>query len=90
MKATRFLIDGAVQGVGYRYFARRAALELGIRGFVRNLPDGTVEALAAGAAEAIRAFAERLRQGPRGSRVDSIESWEIESIEEVTGFEIRP
>ena len=52
----RALVSGTVQGVGYRAFARRAALELGIRGHARNLPDGRVEVLACGEAAALEEF----------------------------------
>lgn len=69
-RAVHIQITGEVQGVGYRYFARGAAQRLGVRGFVRNLPDGQVEAVAVGAAEAVDAFLAALRRGPAGSCVD--------------------
>ena len=62
--ARRLLVAGRVQGVGFRYFARAAALELGLVGWVRNLHDGRVELLAQGPARSLDALAERLRQGP--------------------------
>jgi acylphosphatase len=82
VKARRAVVKGRVQGVGYRFFAERAARELGIRGWVRNLPDGSVEALAEGEDDAIARFLDRLRQGPRGSRVESL----AEEDRAVTGF----
>ena len=51
--ARRFVITGRVQGVGFRYFTQDAALREGVTGWVRNLPDGGVEALAEGEAEAV-------------------------------------
>ncbi len=64
---------GRVQGVGFRFFAERAARELGICGWVRNLPDGTVETLAEGDEDAVQRYLDRLRKGPLGSRVDAVE-----------------
>jgi acylphosphatase len=72
VKARRALVTGRVQGVGYRFFAERAARELGVRGWVRNLPDGRVEAVAEGDDDALALFLERLRQGPRGARVERV------------------
>ncbi len=71
--ARRYLVSGYVQGVGFRWFVRRVAEELGVTGWVRNLPDGQVEAEAAGTPEALAAFEERLRQGPAGARVGAVE-----------------
>jgi acylphosphatase len=89
MKATRFLVSGVVQGVGYRFFAVRAAEGLGISGYARNLPDGRVEVLAQGAPDALSRFKDVLRQGPRGGRVDSIESSEAALDPDLDDFEIR-
>jgi acylphosphatase len=75
-------VRGRVQGVGYRFFAERAARELGVHGWVRNLPDGSVEAVAEGEDEAIVDFLARLREGPRGSRVESL----AEDDRAVSGF----
>jgi acylphosphatase len=70
--ARRLLVSGRVQGVGYRWFAiERASLE-GITGWVRNLPEGDVEVVAEGDAEAMDRFERALRQGPRGARVDDV------------------
>jgi acylphosphatase len=68
----RALVSGTVQGVGYRAFARRAALELDIRGHAVNLPDGRVEVLACGEAAALDAFIAELRSGPKWSRVTAV------------------
>jgi len=70
--ARRALVQGRVQGVGFRYFAVRAARELGVSGWVRNLPDGTVETMAEGESAAVERYIERLRQGPVASRVDRV------------------
>ena len=73
MTARRAVVQGRVQGVGFRFFTERAARELGVRGWVRNLPDGSVEALAEGDEAALTTFIERLKRGPLSSRVDRVE-----------------
>ena len=65
-------MQGRVQGVGFRYFAARAARELGVAGWVRNLPDGSVETLVEGEATAVEGYLDRLRRGPSASRVDGV------------------
>jgi len=90
MKATRYLITGIVQGVGFRFFTERAARSLGLRGYVRNLPDGRVEAVAGGTAENLEDFGGRLRIGPAGARVDDVTTEEMELNQTVERFVIRP
>ncbi|HEY1306318.1 MAG TPA: acylphosphatase [Vicinamibacterales bacterium] len=70
--ARRFLIRGRVQGVGFRYFARDVALREGVTGWVRNLPDGRVEALVEGEVEAVTRVERAFRTGPGGARIDSV------------------
>ncbi|HSP62155.1 MAG TPA: acylphosphatase, partial [Pyrinomonadaceae bacterium] len=65
MVARRFLISGAVQGVGYRFFAQRAAARHQVTGYVKNLDDGRVEALAEGPATDVEMFKHDLAAGPR-------------------------
>ena len=72
MTARRAVVKGRVQGVGFRWFAERVARELGVRGWVRNRSDGTVETLAEGDDSAVAAYLARLESGPRGSRVDGV------------------
>jgi acylphosphatase len=76
--ARRLLVSGRVQGVGYRWFALRAAQEIGLVGWVRNLPDGRVEALAEGSDEQLERFVARLRKGPIASKVSAVEASEAE------------
>jgi acylphosphatase len=71
--ARRWFVRGRVQGVGFRYFAQRAALELGLTGYVRNLDDGSVEAYASGSEEELSRFAALLQRGPRGALVQTVE-----------------
>lgn len=67
-----FLVQGRVQGVGYRWFVQREAGELDLRGWVRNTDDGDVEIVASGAQEDLAELRASLRRGPRGSRVDRV------------------
>ena len=70
--ARRFLISGRVQGVGFRWFAKDAAAREGVCGFVRNLPDGRVEAFVEGDAESVTRVEMALRRGPGGARIDTV------------------
>ncbi len=67
-----FLIQGRVQGVGFRWFVQREAGELDLRGWVRNTEDGDVEVVAAGNQAELAELRATLRRGPRGSRVDRL------------------
>jgi acylphosphatase len=71
-KTVRLGIAGSVQGVGYRIWATRRATGLGLRGWVRNRFDGSVEVLATGPPGAVTAFVEACRQGPRAAQVDAV------------------
>ena len=71
--ARRFVINGRVQGVGFRYFAYDLALREGVTGWVQNLPDGRVEAVVEGDAEAVDRVERALRSGPRGARVEAVD-----------------
>ena len=70
--ARRYLISGRVQGVGFRYFAKDVAEREGVSGWVRNLPDGRVEALVEGEEEAVTRVERALWQGPGGARVAAV------------------
>jgi acylphosphatase len=70
--ARRYVISGRVQGVGFRWFTQDAASREGVTGWVRNLPDGRVEALVEGEAEAVTRVERALRSGPRGARVEDM------------------
>ena len=85
--ARRAVVHGVVQGVGFRYFAHRAARELGIRGWVRNRPDGSVETVAEGDEGAVAEYLARLERGPAGARVERIEVVAA-AIESFSAFEV--
>jgi len=70
--ARRFLISGRVQGVGFRWFTHDAAVRAGVTGWVRNLPDGRVEAWVEGDADAVTRVEAALRSGPRGARIETV------------------
>jgi len=68
----RIVVEGAVQGVGYREFTRRAALRLNVSGWVRNRSDGAVEALVRGSPEGVEALIVEMRDGPRFAVVERL------------------
>jgi len=70
----RIVVRGRVQGVGYRDFVYMRARFLGLRGYVRNLPDmRSVEVVAEGQRDALEQLLDHLREGPRGARVDALD-----------------
>jgi acylphosphatase len=88
--AKRFYVSGAVQGVGFRFFAERVAAQLGVAGYVKNLFDGRVEVYAMGSAAQLGALKNELRRGPRLSGVDQIAEIDAEILPEFsTGFTIE-
>lgn len=87
MIARRVTVAGRVQGVGFRFFAERSARELGLKGWVRNMPDGSVESVAEGEDDAISRYLDRLRQGPRMGGVERVQVEEI-SVSGFSSFEI--
>ena len=73
MDVTRHLrIEGRVQGVGFRFYMQRKALELGVTGWVRNRLDGTVEAVVQGTPEAVETMIAAARRGPRNAMVSAL------------------
>jgi len=69
MPQIHVVLSGRVQGVGYRYYALRSAQRLNLHGWVRNLPDGSVELEAEGARDALERFEEEMRRGPAAAEV---------------------
>jgi acylphosphatase len=72
--ARRFLVSGRVQGVGFRYFIYDHARREGVAGSVRNLPDGRVDVVVEGDAEAVDRVERAIRRGPPGARVEHVET----------------
>ena len=87
--ARKFLIKGEVQGVGYRFFAQRAAARHQIVGYVRNCPDGTVEALAEGPAVSVEAFKNDLATGPQWAVVDHLDEINLDPSGTYSAFRIE-
>jgi acylphosphatase len=85
--AKRFVVHGKVQGVGYRIFAQTCASALELTGWVRNLPDGTVEAMAEGTPDQLKEFSFDLSRGARYARVIRIEEFEA-PLEGHTSFSV--
>jgi acylphosphatase len=86
--ARRYLVRGRVQGVGYRDYAQRAAMMLGLTGYARNLDDGRVEVYASGAADKLSDLAAMLRKGPRLSDVRGVDEQEAE-LHTYSSFQIE-
>jgi acylphosphatase len=70
--AKRYYVSGMVQGVGYRFFAERAAGRLGVAGYAKNLCDGRVEVYAVGSAASLAALRAELQRGPGAASVDGV------------------
>jgi acylphosphatase len=83
----RWFVHGRVQGVGFRYFVERAAIELGLTGYARNLDDGRVEVYAAGPPDKLSELAGRLRVGPRWADVRGVDEQQA-PVERYGSFEI--
>jgi len=87
--ARRFLISGDVQGVGYRFFAQRAAARHQVVGYVKNLSDGRVEALAEGLPQQVEGFKHDLATGPRFGNVDHVEELTLDPSGAYSSFRIE-
>jgi len=86
--ARRWFVRGRVQGVGFRYFAQKAAVELGLTGYTRNLDDGRVEVYAAGPEPELSEMAGRLHHGPWAADVRGVEELEA-AVEKYGSFRIE-
>ena len=82
------MVHGLVQGVGFRYTVRSGARSRGVAGWVRNRPDGTVEAVFEGAPDAVESMIRASEKGPRAASVERVEVAE-EEPEGLTGFRVR-
>jgi acylphosphatase len=87
-EARRYVVSGRVLRVGFRFFVEAAGIRAGLVGWVRNLPDGTVEIFAQGDEGDLQSFERQVRQGPPGARVSAVEV-QVVPLAEITGFDIR-
>ena len=87
--ARRYIISGRVQGVGFRYFTEATAHREGVSGWVRNLPDRSVEVVAEGDADAVERFERAVRHGPPGARVDHVHVDRNYPVANETEFSIK-
>ena len=87
--ARKFFISGEVQGVGFRFFTQRAAARHQVYGYVRNLRDGRVEALAEGSPNNIEGFKHELVTGPSYARVDTVEEINLDPTGLYSSFRIE-
>jgi len=88
MRNIEIIIKGRVQGVGFRYHTKQIAQELSIKGYVRNLYDGSVNIFASGLSDDIDRFIKWCRDGPRMALVESIQIIEMDE-KEFNDFSIR-
>lgn len=85
-----YLVTGRVQGVGFRYFVWREGRRIGVLGWVRNLADGRVEALAEGSSLQLEDFERAIRAGPRSASVTDVHVTDIsDDLKPLIAFEIQ-
>jgi acylphosphatase len=87
-QARLYHVRGQVQGVGFRYFVEQSATAIGVRGWVRNVDDGSVEVYAVGTHHQLSELAGRLWKGPRWAEVRGVEEAEA-ALEQHSGFFVR-
>ncbi len=89
MSTIHAIVEGLVQGVAFREYTRRQAVSLGLNGWVRNLPNGTVEAMLQGPADRVEAMRQWLQHGSPRARVERLLLLELAQSEMFSSFEIR-
>lgn len=89
MKAYKYIVSGVVQGVGFRYFAYTKAIRLGLKGYAKNMSNGNVEIYAFGEEDLLAIFKTSLGKGPSYSRVDNIETIEVNIDAGFDTFEVK-
>jgi len=87
--ARRYLVSGRVQGVGFRYFVEARASAEGVHGWVRNLPDGRVEALIEGDRESVDRVEAAIHRGPTGADIEDVTVEDAAPSGRAIGFSIR-
>ena len=89
MRRVNVIVSGIVQGVNFRRYTQLTARQLGVNGWVRNLPDGRVEGCFEGEAEAVGSLLDWCRSGPPSGRVDNLEIQEEPFADEFSDFSIK-
>ncbi|MGM0586786.1 MAG: acylphosphatase [Bacteroidota bacterium] len=89
MKQMHLWISGRVQGVGFRHFTRQHAQSLGLAGWVKNLPDGRVEAILQGSEESIQKMLNHLQHGPTMANVKDIQTSTEEVDSSFNNFSVK-
>jgi acylphosphatase len=82
-------VTGRVQGVFFRSWTQEQARALGVRGWIRNCPDGRVEAHVEGDEQAVEQIIEKMRSGPPSAQVEHVRIWDVETFD-FDDFEVRP
>jgi len=85
----RYLVTGRVQGVGFRWFVEREARLIGVGGWVRNQDSGAVEVLASGSNAQLGSLYDKLKEGPRAARIDSVEVEDAAAFSGYKTFQIE-
>jgi len=85
----QLLISGRVQGVFFRASSQRIVVQLGLNGFVRNLPDGRVEVVAEGDQQALQKLSDWCRHGPAGANVENVTASSSAFRDEFSSFEVK-
>jgi acylphosphatase len=88
MAKLRMIVEGRVQGVGFRWFVQRRGEALHLDGEVRNLPDGSLEVIAAGPPGTLEALRDAVAEGPSAARVAAVREFWDEPGEPARGFHI--
>ncbi|MDZ4744961.1 MAG: acylphosphatase [bacterium] len=88
MPTVHYIVEGDVQGVGFRRFVQHAAQRLELKGFVTNLEDGSVECIANGTTDALNELEMLMRQGPHHSQVKSLTCTDVAESRKYTQFRI--
>ena len=89
MAVWELTVTGRVQGVGFRWFVKRVALDMGVKGYVRNLPDSTVRIVAQAEVPRLQSFMEQIRRGSRHSMVAGVHVNPLDHTSDYYDFEIR-
>lgn len=89
MVTCHFIVHGRVQGVGFRYYTRRQAKQLGVKGWVRNKVDGTVEIMAQADNKTLQAFQDAVKKGSPNSQVTHVHIKQVQAPQNYTSFKVR-